>query len=136
MRLVIKNKTILNFDEIDIRLVTKICCFTAKLRILSFYYFLKRVHCTNNDKLQCFTKTFNSSKIDKKNSPGKYALLLYLAIYIRWISIYVLSEPWNVGFGQRRKFWPKTTLQRSKWSLWFTIMYFFIKCDLDVTLCV
>ena len=41
----------------------------------------------DNDKLQCFTKSFNFSKILKKNSPGKYALLLYLAISMRWISI-------------------------------------------------
>ena len=40
----------------------------------------------NNDKLQCFTKTFNSQKY-KKNSPGKYAMLLYVAVSIRWISI-------------------------------------------------
>ena len=40
----------------------------------------------DNDKLQCFTKTFNSQKY-KKNSPGKYAILLYVAVSIRWISI-------------------------------------------------
>ena len=40
----------------------------------------------DNDKLQCFTKTFNSQKY-KKCSPGKYALLLNVAVSIRWISI-------------------------------------------------
>ena len=41
----------------------------------------------DNDKLQCFTKTFNFSKIKNKCSPGKYALLPYVAVSIRWISI-------------------------------------------------
>ena len=40
----------------------------------------------DNDKLQCFTKTFNSQKY-KKMSPGKYPMLLYVAVSIRWISI-------------------------------------------------
>ena len=33
----------------------------------------------DNDKPQCFTKTFNSQKY-KKNSPGKYPMLLYVAV--------------------------------------------------------
>ena len=40
----------------------------------------------DNDKLQFFTKRFNSQKYEKI-SPGKYALLLYVAVSIRWISI-------------------------------------------------
>ena len=40
----------------------------------------------DNDKLQCFTKTFNSQKY-KKCSPGKHAMLLYVAVSIHWISI-------------------------------------------------
>ena len=40
----------------------------------------------DNDKLQCFTKRL-ISKNYKKCSPGKYALLLYVAFSIRWISI-------------------------------------------------
>ena len=40
----------------------------------------------DNDKLQCFTKTFNSQKY-KKISPGKYPMMLYVAVSIRWISI-------------------------------------------------
>ena len=41
----------------------------------------------DNDKLQCFTKTFNPQKHKKKCSPGKYPMLLYVAVSIRWISI-------------------------------------------------
>ena len=44
----------------------------------------------DNDKLQCFTKTFNFSKY-KKCSHAKYALMLYAAVSIRWISI----KTWN-----------------------------------------
>ena len=51
----------------------------------------------DNDKLQCFTKTLISQKY-KKNSPGKYALLLYLAISIGWISLMfdTLAKNWKI----------------------------------------
>ena len=64
----------------------------------------------DNDKLQCFTKSFNFSKILKKNSPGKYALLLYLAISMRWISIMFDAE----NGGKRRYFrhFYKTNVER------------------------
>ena len=48
---------------------------------------LKNINYDNdNDKLQCFTKTFHSQKY-KKCFPGKYALLLYVAVSICWIVI-------------------------------------------------
>ena len=52
----------------------------------------------DNDKLQCFIKRLISHKY-KKNSPGKYTLLLYL-VFIRWIFIMfdaLEGEHYNFG---------------------------------------
>ena len=40
----------------------------------------------DNDKLKCLQKRLISQKY-KKCSPGKYAMLLYVAVSIRWISM-------------------------------------------------
>ena len=48
---------------------------------MSGVYLKNRNYENDNDKLQCFTKTFNSQKY-KKISPGKYPILLYVAVSI------------------------------------------------------
>ena len=59
-----------------------------------------------------------------------YSCIFFETCSLHEVFVYVLSEPRNVGFGQRRKLWSKTTLHRSKWSLWFKIVHIYdaLKC--------